>query len=632
MAEETPKTPAGGTGSEFPVFKFDGGFDRAKYDTQLKNMVENGQLTGKEIDEDLKEKKGSVDKVSSSAMKFYDESFNKNLKELDPGIDPKSIYYIESYSDGGSNRKRIKRKIEKGESVDGKEIFEMSKDSAKNKVLNMTALKKGSVTEIVQNLGFRNIKDFDSYDSVKSDFDSKVKGDNLKFDSFIDKFQDILSAFNDRGALSGQNAALLYTTENNAFISALAKILEDQGFDNESVTNSSKKYEENTDKLVAKEKSGGGEKTLESAKTENKGEVKLSNKTEELSESKESKENTKETPEGSKSIESAKSESTGGTKTQETSGATKLESTTGTVIENKISVDVSKGENTAAPSAGVGTSVNETTPSTSPGGSTPVAETTPTTIEDKKIESIENVTTEVKTGVPVENKSTGSVESSKLTETSKESKSNENKTANSKAENKGTTLGSATETKSNTEVANDTSSRQDSLFESLFGIKLGGKSSDSATMQSKKIESIFGVSSNTVSSKESKLENKGSNISKKAETSSTSSPIKETIKQNLASAIPNIPTETKVEDKSENTPQIKTETQTQTDELKNTDEKQETANKSIENEQNKKDNEETKLKSDEMQDNIKMMVTLLTQLNNTLQNPLIVIPNEKKFG
>ena len=33
-----------------------------------------------------------------------------------------------------------------------------------------------------------------------------------------------------------------------------------------------------------------------------------------------------------------------------------------------------------------------------------------------------------------------------------------------------------------------------------------------------------------------------------------------------------------------------------------------------------------------MQDNIKMMVTLLTQLNNTLQNPLMVIQNEKKFA
>jgi hypothetical protein len=34
----------------------------------------------------------------------------------------------------------------------------------------------------------------------------------------------------------------------------------------------------------------------------------------------------------------------------------------------------------------------------------------------------------------------------------------------------------------------------------------------------------------------------------------------------------------------------------------------------------------------EMANNIKTMVNLLGQLNNTLQSPLIVIPNDKKFG
>ena len=33
----------------------------------------------------------------------------------------------------------------------------------------------------------------------------------------------------------------------------------------------------------------------------------------------------------------------------------------------------------------------------------------------------------------------------------------------------------------------------------------------------------------------------------------------------------------------------------------------------------------------EMSDNMKSMVSLLTQLNNTLKNPLMVIPNNKKF-
>jgi hypothetical protein len=266
--EGTTGAAQGGTGSEFPVFKSgEGAFDRAKYEQQISEVVKDGQLTGKNVDEDLIKQKGSVDKIFSSAIKFYAESFDKNIKEIDPGIDTKSIYYTEAYSDGGSHNGKIRRKIEKGETVDGKEIFEMAKDSAKNKIANMTTLKKGTVTEIVENLGFKNIKDFDSYDEVKSDFDSKVKDEKLKFDTLLSKFDSILGYFNDKGPMAGQNLDKLYTPENNAFISALAKILEGEGFANDSIVNMSKKYDENVKKLSEKTES------LESKKMNSEGEV-----------------------------------------------------------------------------------------------------------------------------------------------------------------------------------------------------------------------------------------------------------------------------------------------------------------------------------------------------------------------
>ena len=54
MAGET-----GTQGSEFPIFKSgEGAFDRAKFKEQESAMITpTGQLTGKEVDEDLRKKK-----------------------------------------------------------------------------------------------------------------------------------------------------------------------------------------------------------------------------------------------------------------------------------------------------------------------------------------------------------------------------------------------------------------------------------------------------------------------------------------------------------------------------------------------------------------------------------------------
>ena len=199
MAGET-----GTQGSEFPIFKSgEGAFDRAKYKQEESAMITpTGQLTGKEIDEDLKKKKKSADEVIKEATTFYNDSFEKNLKALDPAYDPKLIYYSEAYDESGTDRMDIGEKIDNGEALDGKEIFEMSKGSAQNKIGNAQKLKTGTVTQIVENLGFKIIKDYEKYDSVKEEFDSKVKDDKLKFEPMLDKISSLLSFFNDDGPMA----------------------------------------------------------------------------------------------------------------------------------------------------------------------------------------------------------------------------------------------------------------------------------------------------------------------------------------------------------------------------------------------------------------------------------------------
>ena len=216
MAGET-----GTTGSEFPVFKSEGGaFDRAK----LQSTIRAG--AGSTISKETFAAMEAADSVSSAAKTFYDDIFDKTLKELDPALDPNSIFYKEAYDDSGSDRGEISRKIDKGEAVDGKEIFEMAKGSASNKIENVKVLKTGKPTEIIENIGYGDIEKFEAFEEIKNDFNKKVTDDKFKFEPLADKFLDILSYFNSKTPLDARTAGLLYTPENNAIISAISKILE----------------------------------------------------------------------------------------------------------------------------------------------------------------------------------------------------------------------------------------------------------------------------------------------------------------------------------------------------------------------------------------------------------------------
>ena len=566
-------------GSEFPVFKSSAGaFDRAKYEEQDKARIIsdgiNARSTGKEIDEDLVEKKKAVEQAASEAIKFYDDSYNKNIKELDPAIDTNSIFYREAYSGTDSDKKQIKRKLDKGETIDGKEIFEMSKKSATNKIGNAQLLKNGRVTEILENIGLKDVSNFDLYDSVRDDFNSKVKDEKFKFDPLLTKFEKILDYFNVKeSSLASQYAPILYTPENMAILSALAKVLEAEGFDNESVKNSSKNYDENINKLVDKSKAG----TVEDIR--------------------------KLLP-----------------------GATAATGPTGTTIENKL--EEKKIESPTGPTGASVAPIESTTSST--GAMSTTGSTGPTTTTTT--ETITTVTTST-TG-PTGSSAPGKVEGAKTPATS------------------GTGATGVTTA--------DVKKRQEDLLSSILGIKFeaatgetggtGGTGGKKKEPEKKKEETSLekknqivsptgptGPQNPTAENKETKLEEKiSSNTPEKTETSSINTPIKETETQNLSSVITpesggtgaNQNTQTGQTNTGETN--TTTSTQTKTAEVKTegggtntTEEPAKTEDKAALEEKQKNDKE--------MAENMKSMVDLLTRLNNTLQNPLVVIPNNKKF-
>jgi hypothetical protein len=556
----------GTQGSEFPIFKSgEGAFGRAKYKQEESAMITpTGQLTGKEINEDLKKKKKSADEVIKEAKAFYNESFEKNLKALDPAYDPKLIYYSEAYDGSGTDRIDIVEKIDNGEALDGKEIFEMSKGSAKNKIGNAQKLKTGTVTQIVENLGLRNIKEYEKYDSVKEEFDSKVKDDKLKFEPMLNKISKLLSFFNDNGPMAGQNHAILYTTENKAILAALAKILEGEGFNNDNIKKAAESYDKHMLNLIEKDKGG----SIESMKMTKEGDVVAA---------------------------------TG---------------PTGAATETKLAEKTSTTEGT--------------------GGTTgPAVSSTETKLEEAKNTT---GTTGGTTGPAVSSAETKLEETKNITG--------------------GTGTVNSEPAKIDT-VNNNKESKVNNLLKDLFGIDSGASGGTGGTggtgdskaktetekLTEKKAEDITGapkgVTGSTVGTEkketekkneETKLENKIDNKNDKVnETLPVSTGKIETTTQNLSSV------STTVEKPKEPEPNTATTTNTTTSNTSSDNgssgstttevPKSETTNNEKKVEGNKTEGEGNK----EMLDTMKNMVSLLTQLNSTMQGPLIVTPTNKKF-
>jgi hypothetical protein len=592
LAEETGTS--GAAGSEFPVFKSsEGAFDRAKYEEQDKaRIVSDGitaRSTGKEIDEDLVKKKKSADQVIKEANKFYDDSFQKNVKGLDPAYDPSLIYYSEAYSDGGLNKNKIRRKLEKGETIDGKEIFEMSKQSAENKISNAKVLKDGRVTDIVENLGLKDVKQFGLFEDVKSDFDSKIKDEKIKFEPLLDNFAKLLHYFSVKDSfMASQYAPILYTPENMAIISALGKVLEAEGFTNESVTKTAKAYDDNIKKLIEKKEGKKAEDVIkEAAQEAKKGET--TTKTEEQKLEEKKAEDLKKEP----------------------------------IAENKdIKLDQPK-EATTTTTTTTTTIPTAEEPKKTEEKKEPEVKTAEQKLDEKKPEEKKEATGTVEGKKDEGEKGKGKEKEPVFSEpvkgifdmlginlpAAKEGEGDKGEGDEDKGKNKGLTTGSA---------------QGDKTIEELGFAK--PKEGESGGDKGKK------DNKSTTDNKATKLDEKVStNTDKKSETSTASTPIKETQTQNLSS-VSTPDTDKKDVKKEEPATTTATTTENQTvdknagvsNDVKTTSE----APKETEDKTKKEDQDKM---NKEMSDNMKSMVALLAQLNNTLKNPLMVIPNNKKF-
>lgn len=580
MAESTEST-----GSEFPIFKSEGGaFDRAKFQSAIMNN------TVGTIPRETFEAMEAANSVSNAAKIFYDKSFDQNIKDLAPELDTKSVYYKESYSDSGSDKREISRRIDGGETIDGKEIFEMSKSSAVNKIANAEILKTGKPTEIIENLGYKDIKNFEAFEDVRNEFDDKVKDEKIKFDVLVSKFLDVLEYFNDERPIDDRASSMLYTPENVAIISALSKILEAEGFNNESVIDMSKKYEDNLNKLLEKKETEKIESVeqelLENRPTENN----ILNTAEQRREEDRLEEKREENipPSPIEPVVPLIEQPTTNTETVTTATGT---SGNETILEERSAIETPTQQNIIPPAPEIKSSETKITGSK------------PTTGAGNDRSAVERAQDEIFSMLGL-----------KLP---------------------GTTKGSDIDIKSvATSVGNVSTigSAQDKILESLgFTKSVPSINPTQTPMISLNNPVTKEINETKILEKKEILTNKGI----QNETFSGNLPIKETNIQNLSTVSTPEPT-TNTNTGVSNTQNINTPTNNPpVVNTENTENKVESTNNPAVNDVKPMDNnvnEETEKMNREMVNNMKMMVNLLGQLNNTLQSPLIVIPNDKKFG
>jgi len=567
---------------QYPIFKSEGeSFDRAKINSEIQSG--NVGVVTSEVGDAMK----AAGKVSQEAKKFFDQIFNDELKALDPAYDPKDISYQYAYSSANSHKKDIEKSIEKGEAVDGKEIVPIAKGDAKNKAGNAAVLKTGTVTQIAENIGTSKIKGFESFSDVSDEFDSKVKNEKASFETLMKEFSSSLRYLNEPNAAGTK----LFTPEINAVISALAKVLKTEGFNSESINKMAERYDENIGKLIEKVNGGKIESAGKEVKTEDKkteaagvtgGEQKVAEKTE--------------------------ASNTGGTAAPQPAETPKTESgVTGSAIEGNKG---SSGTTDSASGAGSASSTgSQTTLSEQESKEKPVEgnkEAEPEMIKGSQsgadfLKSLFGIS-DTKSG---KESSTGSAESKTENKTEgnkeEESKKEENKEASTESQKINTPTSVADKVEGNINKAGSTN----------IASVAGNLSKGSAAVSS--VE---------------KIQNK---ISPLVETSAKPGGIKETIAQKLSSTVTpsgttdnkqSGNTETKSSGENANTGKSKEST---TENLgtgtKEGESKKESSSESAENKGGS--NEELASKMD-------VMVSLLSQLNDTLSSPLLVTSTSKR--
>ena len=255
MAEEN-KTPEQ---SESPIFKVGEAVDRAK--------IEGNVLQGFSEDEDIQKLK-YLNRVSKEAKSFFRKNYKETLTELDPESSKTPWYYQFAYSPVGSSIRKIEKTLEAGEALDGaKDIVPMAQKAAQSKVSSAQALKVGTVTEIVDMIGSGEVQNMSTFSNVKEEFDSKVKDEKKSFEVLYNSFKENIGLFQrDLSMLDDRAKKTLFSPENNAIISALAKVLKGEGIENESVNYMNEKFEEYLNALATGTPAAG--EKMEAAKAE----------------------------------------------------------------------------------------------------------------------------------------------------------------------------------------------------------------------------------------------------------------------------------------------------------------------------------------------------------------------------
>jgi hypothetical protein len=393
--------------------------------------------------------------------------------------------------------------------------------------------------------------------------------------------------------MSAQNSSALYTPENNAIISALAKILEAEGFTNESIVNMSEKYEDNIKNLKEKNSNKKAEDTIKKDEDQSKKEEGSIQNEEQKLEERKLDEPIAIDPASESSGISAENNTTEGTPAlspEQSTIETKLEDGANTTQQPQVN-------NTSAELAQLKEPVKENRIE----GSEPVGvSTTKETLEQENRSSVDKVQDDLLSMLGIKLPGAGK---------------NEAIQGDSKITEDVSALGSV----------------QDKMLEDLGFIK-----PKVAENTASAVSDIIGSTPKKETATTKMLEKKEDIVKSMNETFPVNSAIKETEVQNLSSvSTPDINTSKENTTTDINNTSAKVAEASSVDNINTTAENNSINNGTLQPKEEKTiDNNkdiETEKMNKEMANNMKLMVNLLSQLNNTLQNPLIVIPNDKKF-
>jgi len=232
------------------IFQAPEAIDRGTIEGNIRNQVYiTDQMEGLKTAND----------VGKKAKSFYREKYKEALSKEDSAFDSAKAEYQIASSRAGWDVKKIQKKIDKGEALDSvKDIIPMAENAAFNYVQNASSLKSLSPLKIMDMMNLNSLKDLEGYEEVESLFEEKVEGNDLDFGSIVSSLMRIAGSFED--AMGNPKVfEILKTPENQFASSAFSKILELSGLENESIEKNSSYFEDNLEKLINKIQGKEGE-------------------------------------------------------------------------------------------------------------------------------------------------------------------------------------------------------------------------------------------------------------------------------------------------------------------------------------------------------------------------------------